>query len=184
MAFLIAIGGLSGSGKTSLALSLADKIPNSVHFDSDRTRKEIFGVPLTERLPPEAYSPEATGKLIAETERRVKEALAAGKTVILSAAFYPPQDRARQEQLAAECGADFMGIWLDVDVATLLDRVAKRVNDVSDATGKIVEMQAKVDTGPINWAVIDARQPREAVAAIALSLIQKETAERAPRRHS
>ena len=41
---LITVGGMSGSGKTTLAAALAEQIFNSVHLDSDRIRKEIWGV--------------------------------------------------------------------------------------------------------------------------------------------
>jgi predicted kinase len=169
---LIAIGGLSGSGKTSLAAALQPVIPNTVHLDSDRTRKEIFGVPATTRLPKEAYSPEATHRLVAEMTKRVKENIASGKNVIVSAAFLPPESRAEEEKLAHETGARFIGIWLQADMNALLDRVSKRVGDASDATADILKMQVAEGTGAITWPVIDAGLSREDILKAALKLVE------------
>lgn len=169
-AALIGIGGMSGTGKTTLAAALAKAVPNAVHIDSDRTRKEIFGVSETTRLPPEAYAPEVTQRVIDEMGRKTKENLAAGRTVILSATFLSPQARAEQERLAAECGAPFIGLWLRADLKILFDRVSQRVGSASDAGVEIVEMQSKKPPGDIRWAVIDAALPRGRVLAEALKM--------------
>lgn len=168
---LIAIGGLSGSGKTTLAASLAAQISNTVHFDSDRIRKEICGVAPRDRLPVEGYAPEVKVRANAEMSRRIIEALQAGKNVVVSETFVAADWRAAQEKMAAENGAGFKGLWLNADLSTLFDRVAKRVNDISDATPDIVKMQAGKDTGPIAWTVIDAMQPKEQVLRIALAIL-------------
>ena len=55
---LVAIGGLSGTGKSALAKSLAPElppIPGAVVLRSDIERKALFGCSESERLPPEAY---------------------------------------------------------------------------------------------------------------------------------
>ena len=60
---LIAVGGLSGTGKSVLARVLAPDTlpaPGAVLLRSDVERKMLFGAAETERLPPEAYSAEAT----------------------------------------------------------------------------------------------------------------------------
>jgi predicted kinase len=170
---LIAIGGLSGSGKTSLARALQKVIPDAIHLDSDRTRKEIFGVPVEARLPPEAYSLEATQRVIDETARRVRAHIAAGQNVIISAVFLPPQSRADEEKLARECGAAFVGLWLQAEVGVLVDRVKVRVNDASDATVDIVNMQAAEGAGVVAWRVINAALSREDVLAAALKILKE-----------
>ncbi len=169
---LIAVGGMSGSGKTSLASALLEFVPNAVHLDSDLTRKEIFGVSATTRLPTEAYSSEATQRVVDEMARRVKENIIAGKNVIVSATFLSPQSRAEEENLAAEAGAKFTGIWLQADLKVLFDRVAKRVDDASDAGVDIVKLQSSKDSGVIDWAIVNASQPRESVVSDALKIIR------------
>jgi len=168
---LIAVGGLSGSGKTSLARALLAGVPNAVHLDSDRTRKELFGVSETTRLPPEAYSSQATFRLIKEMERRVKAHIAAGQSVIVSTTFQSAKSRHEQEKLAQETGAKFIGLWLQADLSVLFDRVAKRVGDASDAGVDIVKMQASRSAGDIAWPVINADQSREEVINAAVKII-------------
>jgi uncharacterized protein len=56
---LIAIGGLSGTGKSTIAAALApfaDPAPGAVHLRSDIERKRLAGVGELERLPREAYT--------------------------------------------------------------------------------------------------------------------------------
>ena len=58
---LVAVGGLSGTGKTSLAAALSGSIgraPGAVHLRSDIERKRLFDVNEFDRLPGEAYRPE------------------------------------------------------------------------------------------------------------------------------
>ena len=57
---LIAVGGLSGTGKTALARALAPQIapmPGAVVVRSDVERKALFGADETEKLPAAAYAP-------------------------------------------------------------------------------------------------------------------------------
>ena len=169
---LIAVGGMSGSGKTTLAAALAQNIPDAVHLDSDRTRKEIFGVSETTRLPPEAYSAEATKRLIAEMDGRVKKFLAAGKTAIVSATFLSDKTRAQQESLAQTNNAQFIGLWLEADLQVLFDRVAKRVDNPSDAGVDIVQRQKNNAPSAASWSKINATQPAEDVVKEALKVIQ------------
>ncbi|TIV74097.1 MAG: aminoglycoside phosphotransferase, partial [Mesorhizobium sp.] len=57
---LVAIGGLSGSGKTTVAEALAAQIgapPGARIVESDRIRKAMHGVAAETRLPAKAYRP-------------------------------------------------------------------------------------------------------------------------------
>ncbi|MCE9508490.1 MAG: AAA family ATPase [Alphaproteobacteria bacterium] len=170
---LIIVGGMAGCGKTTLAAALAKHFPNSVHLDSDRIRKEIFGVSETTRLPAEAYTTEAKSLVFDEINRRIEKYFAEGKTIIVSAAVLSPRTKTYREQLAAENNAVFAGIFLQADLHVLFDRVARRVDDVSDAGADVVRFQAAsaADTG--GWPVIDANQSPEAVFQAALKIIQQ-----------
>ena len=66
---LIAIGGLSGSGKTTVAEALAPYVgapPGARIVESDRIRKAMHGVPAETRLPDRAYRPEVSERVYAE----------------------------------------------------------------------------------------------------------------------
>ncbi len=169
---LITVSGLTGSGKSTTARALAAALPNTVHIDSDETRKEIFGVPATQKLPPEAYTHEATLKLIIETERRIRAHLAAGRNVVQSVMLVSEAARDRQEVVALEAKAEFQGIWLKSDFRTMHDRVAARKGDASDAGTAYVEEQASWNTGEVDWPIVDANQPREDVLREALDILR------------
>src|SRR5690242_7621846 len=65
---LVAIGGLSGTGKSLLARALAPAItplPGAVVLRSDIERKTLFGAAETARLPKAAYTADATAKVYA-----------------------------------------------------------------------------------------------------------------------
>ena len=87
---LVAIGGLSGTGKSVLAKALAGAIgppPGAVILRSDVLRKHLFDVRETIALPQEAYQPETSQRvydLLSQTAMRV---LAQGCSVVLDAAF-------------------------------------------------------------------------------------------------
>jgi predicted kinase len=167
----ITVSGLSGSGKSTLAKALAGALPNAVYIDSDRTRKQMFGYPVTKRLPPKAYTLKATLKLVDEMNRRIERHLDAGKTVVQSILVPTPQLRKKQEGYAVKLGVRFQGIWLKTNARTLFDRVAKRRHDASDARVELVEQQVKHPVGRMTWPVIDAGQKPQAVLKQALRIV-------------
>ncbi|MBU6475556.1 MAG: AAA family ATPase [Alphaproteobacteria bacterium] len=168
---LIAVGGFSGSGKTSLAAALQQRLPDTVHLDSDRARKALFGVSETTRLPPSAYTQEATRRVIDAMERRVREHVAAGRNVVISALFSPAASRRDAENLAAETNARFAGLWLRADLRVLVGRVEKRAGNVSDAGAEIVRRQVAEGTETVLWPMLDATLPPDEVLAAALRMI-------------
>jgi aminoglycoside phosphotransferase family enzyme/predicted kinase len=156
---LIAIGGLSGTGKSVLAQALAAFIaplPGAVVLRSDVARKRQFGAGETDRLPAEAYRPEVTAEVyrgLAESARRI---LAQGHSVIVDAVFARAEERAAIAAVAAEAKASFEGLFLVADLATRIARVSRRVADASDATPEIARQQEDYQPGSIDWAMVDA----------------------------
>src|SRR3546814_5282781 len=56
---LVAVGGASGSGKTTVARALAPGVgaaPGALVLRSDEVRKALFGAGETDRLPAQAYT--------------------------------------------------------------------------------------------------------------------------------
>jgi len=171
---LISIGGMSGTGKTTLAANLAKILPDAVVIDSDRVRKKILGYAETERLPPEGYSPEAGKKMGDEIDRLAREGLRLQKTVIISSTCLEQWIADKYETLAQECAARFIGIWLQAGMETLVSRVSARTNNPSDAGVDAVHEQASTTpSAPKGWAVVDAAQPPEGVLKSALDILNK-----------
>lgn len=171
---LVAIGGLSGTGKTVLAAALAPgfgAVPGALHLRTDLERKRLAGVGELERLPPAAYTAFAAARVYDAVLARARLALQAGHSVVVDAVFARMTERAAVTALAAETGASFTGIWLDAPVDVLRQRVEARRADASDATAAVVDFQAQLDTGDITWARLQASGAREDVLARALGLL-------------
>ncbi len=151
---LMAVGGLSGSGKTTMALKLAPDLgraPGAVVVRSDVERKRLARVALEERMPAGSYTPGSSSKVYAAMLARAERALRAGHSVILDAVFARPEERAAAEALGQKVGVPFDGIWLDVPKGEAQARVAARTGDASDATPAVVERQFGYDLGEIRW---------------------------------
>ena len=163
---LIAIGGLSGSGKSAAALSCAPSVgavPGAIVLRSDEIRKELCGVPRLEHLGPEGYTPEISNRVYLTLADRARLAIRGGCTVVADAVFARPADREAIERVAIDLSVPFIGIWLEASPATLIERVRSRRNDPSDADEAIVRRQLAQDPGAIDWHRVDASGPSDAV---------------------
>ncbi len=153
---LTAIGGLSGSGKSTRARQLAPstgRAPGAVVLRSDEIRKRLWACPEYEGLPKEAYSPDENRRVYAEMYTLAARTLEAGQAVSLDATFREPAWRDQAEALAKTAGVAFDGHWLDLPVEVRRARVEARLKDVSDATPEIVAAQADIDKSTISWQI-------------------------------
>jgi aminoglycoside phosphotransferase family enzyme/predicted kinase len=171
---LVAIGGLSGTGKTTLARRLAPGLgpsPGAVILRSDVVRKRLHGVAPAERLPSEAYRKEASRAVYDALAARAAVLVGAGQAAIVDAAFLDPRERRQIEAVATQAGVPFDGLWLQAPEQVLVARVAGRHGDASDATPEVVRAQLAIDPGPISWRALDVSGPMERVADAARGLL-------------
>ncbi|WP_248304611.1 AAA family ATPase [Breoghania sp. L-A4] len=156
---LIAIGGLSGTGKTTLAHAIAPDLghpPGAIVLRSDEERKIMFGLDPTDALPPEAYSQQVSGEVYSRVAEKARAALAAGHSVIADSVFAHPAARDAIAAVARAASAEFRGYWLEAQPTTLFERVAGRHGDASDADVSVVKHQLGYRLGAISWTRIDA----------------------------
>jgi predicted kinase len=156
---LIAIGGLSGTGKSSLARELAPHVapaPGALLLRSDVERKKRFGVAEITHLTPEAYRVEASVEVYGIVADKAARIIDARHSAIVDAVCARPDERAAIEAIAASGGAAFRGLFLVADLQTRLNRVGTRGLDASDANAEIARQQESFKLGRIEWIKIDA----------------------------
>jgi predicted kinase len=180
---LIAIGGLSGTGKSTLAVQLAASVgpaPGALHVRSDVERKRLFGVPETQRLERQHYRIGTAQRVYSIVEDKARRALDAGQAVIVDAVFAKQDERAAIEAIAREAGCEFVGLWLTAPSDLLIARVERRRGDASDADRRVVREQLGYDLGDIAWTQVDASQTpehslaetRQALGAAGIELVE------------
>ena len=167
---LIVIGGLSGSGKTTIAEAAAWRIGGGAGarvLESDRIRKSMFGVAPDTRLPAEAYRPQVSESVYRKIAEEAGRIVAAGGTAIANAVFDSPEHRRLVEEAAGSAGVEPTTIWLSVDAETLMRRVVRRSGGQSDATADILTAQLKRVHAPAGWLHVDSGgSVEETVAAV------------------
>lgn len=167
---LIAVGGFSGTGKSTLAARLAPDLgraPGALQLRSDVIRKRLNDVPPETKLPADAYSTSMNTKVYDTLFSEAETALQAGQSVIADAVWASPEERSRLQALADTAGATFQGVWLEAPRETLEARVRARRNDSSDADVSVLEKQMTYDPGSIDWLRLSAGAGAEAVLAAA-----------------
>jgi len=152
---LVAIGGLSGTGKSSLAAALAPSLGARV-LRSDVIRKRLFAVAPETRLPPTAYTSQVSRRVYQTLRRKAAEALAAGYSVITDAVSLKPSERQSFVAVAEAAGVPFAGLWLEAPPATMDRRLRARRHDASDASPEVLQQQLQQDPGTVEWGRIDA----------------------------
>lgn len=141
---VIAMTGLSGTGKTAVARAIAGELGLRV-VSADAVRQELFG---TRKQPAKyeqgAYTPEANrltyNKLIATG----REFLQRDGGVILDATFRHAEDQVQAQTMAAEAGAQWRMIECQLAPELVKERLEKRTaqhEGLSDATWEIYLQQ-------------------------------------------
>jgi uncharacterized protein len=165
---IVAVGGLSGTGKSVLARMLApalEPMPGAVIVRSDVERKALFGLSEAEKLPPSAYTEVVNARVYDALAVNARRVVAAGQSVIVDAVFAQPQERAALADAAKSAGLRLQGLFLTADVATRLARVGSRVGDASDADRTVAQAQERYALGRLEWASVDASGTPEATLA-------------------
>jgi aminoglycoside phosphotransferase family enzyme/predicted kinase len=128
-AMLIITCGLAGTGKSTLARSVAERTGFTV-ISSDMVRKEMAGLAKGEHryeaFAKGIYALEFTERTYAELLTRARPLLREGRSVILDASFIRRSHRRAAARLAKETGAQFACILLEVPPQTVRSRLARR----------------------------------------------------------
>lgn len=154
---LVLIGGLPGTGKSTLAREVAARAGFTV-VRSDVVRKELAGLspngPAPERWREAIYSTEWNARTYAECWRRAEALLAAGGRVLVDATFREEEKRQAFLDEAVRWGVPHGMLLCVVEPATALERLAQRHGDASDADARVYAKLAA------NWEPFGARTAR------------------------
>jgi uncharacterized protein len=151
---MVLVGGLPGTGKSTLAGQLAGRLGCTV-LSSDRIRKELAGVAATQPCPAEfgtgLYSPEWTERTYAELLRRAALLLGDGEPVIADASWITPRQRSAAQAVAGRATADLVQLRCTVPAGVAEQRIRARgekrarralAHDPSDASQEILRQMA------------------------------------------
>jgi predicted kinase len=140
---LVVMTGLSGSGKSTVALELAERL-GGVRIRSDVERKRLFGFAPQDRTEGGVYSPEATALTYDRMAQVARAALLADVPAVVDGAFLKRAERDRFRALACELGARFTLVSCEAPAGVLRARVEARQRagrDPSEADLEVLERQ-------------------------------------------
>ena len=172
MPTLLHLNGPSGVGKSTLARAHAAAHPGTLLCDIDELRSWVSG-----------WEDDfvGTGEAVRASALALMTAyLRTGRDVVLPQLIVTPAQVERFEAAAAEAGATYVGVVLDVAPEVLLERLhARDVTPVTAVVSRIIEERGGdelvlegrrqlLDLAPEQgWAVVDARETLSALTALA-----------------
>lgn len=176
MTMLIAIGGHTGTGKTTLAYALREAYPrlaDALIVEDDQIRREILAKTLREKMNNEDYHPDVTVRVRQKIDATIRQTLLSGRIVIDSSGFFIKEQRHAIEALAQECAATFIGLWLVAPRSVMEARIEKRMQEreeganlsvekghASDACLGVIDKYGDLPLPTSNlWTVIDSEAP-------------------------
>jgi aminoglycoside phosphotransferase family enzyme/predicted kinase len=166
---LVLVGGVPGTGKTTLSNALAGEL-GMVVLSSDRVRKEVHGIaphqsaaaPYQQGL----YSPAATERTYTELLARAARCLAQGESVVLDASWTSAARRAAAAALARGTHAELVALECTASPEVTAQRLRQRVGSISDADEAISRaMAAHADPWPQAFPIPTGGSLAAAVAA-------------------
>ncbi|MEX2626407.1 MAG: AAA family ATPase [Ilumatobacteraceae bacterium] len=173
---MVLVGGGPGTGKSTLARMIADRLDWSV-IDSDTLRKDLRGVDHDDHdveQHPDLYDDATTDATYAQLCEHAAALLRAGESVVLDATWSDSAQRAAAHEVAQRHGAELSEIECQLDPETARHRIAerrRRERSASDATSDMVSAMAEHRHPWPAAARIDTSGPPDDVAAEAVRSI-------------
>lgn len=180
---LTLVGGLPGSGKSTLSGALADRLGVTL-LSSDRLRKELAGIPAEQ--PAAAaygeglYSPEWTSKTYAALLDRASALLSQGESVVLDATWSDAGQREAALSMAEHTHADLVALHCHVPDEVTTTRLARRRPGESDARADVATAMAATEAPWPEAVRVDTSGSVEAAVVQALAAIRPHADSQAP----
>jgi predicted kinase len=163
---LVAVGGLSGTGKSTISRhigAMMGRAPGARVLRSDVFRKRTAGLPPEARLPASFYTAASDQETWEAMFESADDHLACGTSVILDAVFMRRSERDIAELLAEQRRVPFTGLWLEAPERDRIARVSSRSGDASDAGIEVVREQSRRSVGELHWHRMRVNRPLDTV---------------------
>ncbi len=162
---LVLVGGLPGTGKSTLAAGLAQRL-GWVVVRTDEIRKDLLGVGHGDHAGPEGYGIRVTAATYAEAIDRAQALLRRGQSVLLDASWSDATHREVAADVADATHSDLVELRCAAPSGVARTRVQQRIDDASDANADVHDAMAKTfDRWPTAHVLDGDRPPDEVVAA-------------------
>ncbi|MFI6494443.1 AAA family ATPase [Streptomyces sp. NPDC050564] len=172
---LTLVGGLPGSGKSTLSGALADRLGVTL-LSSDRLRKELAGIPAEESAAAGygegLYTPEWTAKTYAALLERASALLSAGESVVLDATWSHAGQREAAQRTAERTSADLVALHCQVPDDVSAARLNTRGPGASDAHVDVATAMAAAEPPWAEAVTVDTSGPLEAAVVQALAAVR------------
>ncbi|WP_193241553.1 bifunctional aminoglycoside phosphotransferase/ATP-binding protein [Streptomyces phaeolivaceus] len=177
------VGGLPGSGKSTLSGALADRMGVTL-LSSDRLRKELAGIPAEQSAAAAygegLYGPEWTGRTYAALLGRASSLLSRGESVVLDATWRDPTQREAALSMAERAHADLVALHCHAPGDVTTTRLAARAPGMSDAGPDVATAMAASATPWPEAVGVDTGSSLEAAVLQALAAIRPHADSGAP----
>ncbi|MBW5483270.1 bifunctional aminoglycoside phosphotransferase/ATP-binding protein [Streptomyces bambusae] len=172
---LTLVGGLPGSGKSTLSGALADRLGVTL-LSSDRIRKELAGIPAEQ--PAAAgygeglYAPERTAGTYAALLDRAAALLSSGESVVLDATWSDAEQRDAALRMAERADADLVALHCEVPGSVAEARIGTRPPGASDADPAVARAMAAEEPPWTEAVTIDTSGSLESAVVQALAAVR------------
>jgi aminoglycoside phosphotransferase family enzyme/predicted kinase len=172
---LTLVGGLPGSGKSTLSGALADRLGATL-LSSDRLRKELAGIPADQSAAAPygegLYAPEWTARTYSALLERASALMARGESVVLDATWSDVRQREAAERTAERASADLVALRCQVPGDVMAARLSTRAPGASDADLDVAATIAELEQPWPQAVVVDTSGPLEAAVVRAFAAVR------------
>jgi uncharacterized protein len=181
---LLLVGGAPGTGKSTLATSLADALDCQV-LRSDEVRRELLGarhqVPEPAPYQRGAYTPANTDATYLATLHSAEQLMRRGHAVVLDATWRDARWRATAALIAGRCASDLVELRCEAPPQLTETRIAARSSARSDATIEVSRrIAADFDAWPTAVRLDTTDDPAQTLAAALHAVAAVARSERRP----